>query len=103
MLDSNLLVLLLVLFVCAQPVFWLVALHRFKKYINLRLRRIEAKIDLINDCLGIENENDNELAVVRDLVNANLKLEAIEMFCEQTGANLSEAQRAIRAIEQGQL
>lgn len=94
---------LLVIFVCAQPIFWLVALRRYKRYMNIRLRRIEEKVNLICDCLSIETEPGESLAMVRDLVQADLKSEAIEVFCQQTGAGLVEAQRAIQAIEKGQL
>jgi hypothetical protein len=100
---SDLFATLLILFVCAQPIFWLVALRRYKRYVNLRLRRIEQKLSLVCDCLRIEDDDPNSMELVRELVRADLKSEAIEMFCEQTGAGLADAQRVIQAMEKGRL
>lgn len=70
---------------------------------NIRLQRVENKISLIYDCLSIPVEPNETIEVMRDLVQADLQREAIELFCQQTGAGLTEAQRTIRAIEKGQL
>ena len=63
-----------------------------------RLRRIERKLDLIMEHLGIRKDEEvgGELVdEVRALADAGRKIEAIKAHRHLTGASLVEAKRAV--------
>lgn len=66
-----------------------------------RLSRIEAKINLILDRLGIECQNpaepDSLSDEVRALADAGKLVDAIKVHRRQTGAGLREAKQALDA------
>lgn len=67
---------------------------------NIRLDRIERKLDLIMQHLGIADaQNDAVLAEVVDLArDPRKKIEAIKRYRELTGAGLAEAKTAVEAM-----
>lgn len=67
---------------------------------NIRLDRIERKLDLIMQHLGIADaQNDAVLAEVVDLArDPKKKIEAIKRYRELTGAGLAEAKAAVDAM-----
>jgi len=63
-----------------------------------RLRRIEAKLDLILNHFGLTYRDDSGLgSESRGLADSGRKIEAIKAYREQTGAGLAEAKRAVEA------
>lgn len=70
--------------------------------IHHRLRRIEAKLDLILDHLGISREKvERADSRALELMRQGRKLDAIKAYREQTGASLREAKEAVEAMLQG--
>lgn len=63
---------------------------------SARIARIERKVDLIMQSLGIVMEEDS-LDEVRDLMHTGRKIEAIKRYRELTGAGLAEAKQAVEA------
>ncbi|MGX4691089.1 ribosomal protein L7/L12 [Streptomyces sp. JNUCC 63] len=59
-----------------------------------RLARVEHKLDLILDHLGLREE-DPRLDEVAALARAGRKVEAIKAYREATGAGLKEAKEAV--------
>lgn len=69
-----------------------------------RLRRIERKLDLILDHLGLDGEDPAAASLpaeARRLADDGRKIEAIKAYREQTGAGLREAKEAIEAYLAG--
>ncbi len=64
-----------------------------------RLRRIEGKLDLILDHLGLTyldpTHPDSLPADVRSLADAGRKIHAIRALREQTGSSLAEAKNSV--------
>jgi len=63
-----------------------------------RLRRVERKLDLIIEHLGIrydDADRDGILDEVRVLADEGRKIDAIKRHRELTGSNLVEAKRAV--------
>lgn len=60
-----------------------------------RLVRLERKLDLILEHLGLELPEPDELQEVRDLAIAGSKIAAIKRYRELTGASLYDAKTAI--------
>ncbi len=74
---------------------------------RLRLRRVEAKLDLILAQLGVQYHGPDSPAglsdEVRQLANdPSQKIQAIKLHREQTGASLLEAKQAVEAYIAGQ-
>ncbi|MET9803743.1 ribosomal protein L7/L12 [Streptomyces sp. NPDC006368] len=68
------------------------------KRVNRRIARLETKVDLILDHLGIDH-TDPELERVRALVRQDKKIEAIKAYREITGADLVEARNAVDRMD----
>jgi hypothetical protein len=67
-----------------------------------RLRRIEQKLDLILDHLGIAfDEKSNLPAEARAAVDAGDKIAAIKALREATGIGLAEAKREVESYMAG--
>jgi len=64
---------------------------------GLTLSRIERKLDMILQHLGIAEPSDG-MDEYRDLVRAGRKIEAIKVYRERTGAGLAEAKAAVDAM-----
>jgi ribosomal protein L7/L12 len=64
-----------------------------------RIKRLEKKIDLIFQHLGIEPEADSLEERLKYLISLNQKIAAIKEFRQQTGAGLKEAKEAIEVME----
>ncbi|HEY9653451.1 MAG TPA: ribosomal protein L7/L12 [Coleofasciculaceae cyanobacterium] len=64
-----------------------------------RIKRLEHKIDLILQHLGIEYEEDALQARLKYLISVNQKIAAIKELREQTGMGLREAKNTIEAME----
>ncbi|MFI1165035.1 ribosomal protein L7/L12 [Streptomyces sp. NPDC020801] len=62
-----------------------------------RIARVERKLDLIIDHLGLREE-DPALDEVTGLVRAGKRIEAIKVYREATGAGLKEAKEAVDRI-----
>ncbi|MFF0790018.1 ribosomal protein L7/L12 [Streptomyces spiralis] len=59
-----------------------------------RMARVEHKLDLILDHLGLR-EDDPRLEEVTGLLRAGKRMEAIKVYREATGAGLKEAKDAV--------
>jgi ribosomal protein L7/L12 len=62
-----------------------------------RIARLETKVDLILDHLGIEH-TDPRLGRVGELLRQGKRIEAIKAYREITGAGLKEAKDAVDAM-----
>ncbi|MEV4440298.1 ribosomal protein L7/L12 [Streptomyces sp. NPDC049577] len=67
--------------------------HRIDR-VNRRVARVERKVDLILDHLGIQEENPG-LARVAALAAEGKRIHAIKAYREITGAGLKEAKEAV--------
>jgi hypothetical protein len=69
--------------------------------LEMRLRRIERKLDLILEFLHVpvkDVELVNQVsAAVRQLADEGRKIEAIKLYREQTGAGLREAKEMVES------
>lgn len=64
-----------------------------------RLRRIERKLDLILEHLGVEDEITASLSdAVLDALRRGRKIEAIKHYREETGCGLREAKEVIDSV-----
>jgi ribosomal protein L7/L12 len=61
---------------------------------SVQLTRIERKLDLVLQHLGVQMPDD-ELEEVRSLMAAGQKIEAIKAYRRITGAGLAEAKNAV--------
>lgn len=59
------------------------------------LARVERKLDLIIDSLGLEESAPADLEQVRLLAQQGRKIEAIRLYRETTGVGLKEAKDAV--------
>ncbi len=59
-----------------------------------RVARVERKLDLVLDHLGLEGE-DPRMGEVLSLVRTDKKIQAIKVYREITGAGLKEAKDAV--------
>ncbi|WP_425825642.1 ribosomal protein L7/L12 [Streptomyces fractus] len=67
-----------------------------------RAARVERKLDLVIEHLGIETDAlGPRLDGVRALVREGKKIEAIKVYREVTGVGLREAKDAVERIESG--
>ncbi|MGI5339442.1 hypothetical protein ACQEVS_19670 [Streptomyces sp. CA-181903] len=66
-----------------------------------RLARVERKLDLILEHLGIQDADAPYLAEVRALVREGKTIQAIKVHREATGASLKEAKDVVDAIKEG--
>ena len=66
--------------------------------ISRRLSRLEHKLDLVLEHLGIEDDGPDELAEVRELIRANKLINAIKAYRQVTGAPLKEAKEAVERM-----
>lgn len=62
-----------------------------------RVARVERKLDLIMDHLGLR-ENDPRMAEVVALLREDKKIQAIKVYREITGAGLKEAKDAVERM-----
>jgi ribosomal protein L7/L12 len=60
-----------------------------------RLRRIEAKLDLVLAHLGISYAEEGVSEAVRQAIDRGEKIQAIKIHREETGVGLAEAKRAV--------
>ncbi|MFJ8585743.1 ribosomal protein L7/L12 [Streptomyces sp. NPDC093595] len=67
------------------------------KRTDRRIARLETKVDLILDHLGIEH-TDPRLGRVGELLRQGQRIEAIKAYREITGAGLKEAKDAVDAM-----
>ncbi|GHF70905.1 hypothetical protein GCM10010218_60300 [Streptomyces mashuensis] len=65
--------------------------------VNRKVSRLERKIDLILDQLGLQEENP-ELARIADLARTGQKIKAIKAYREFTGEGLAEAKNAVERL-----
>lgn len=72
---------------------------------RVRLARLERKIDLILEHLGLALPEEDELEPVRALVDLgpSHKIAAIKAYREATGAGLREAKEAVEEMERRRL
>lgn len=68
----------------------------FDQSLDLKLARIERKVDLIIEHLGIEGV-DELSPEVRAALQAGRKIEAIKLYRAETGAGLREAKEFIES------
>lgn len=66
--------------------------------ISRRLSRLEHKLDLVLEHLGIEDDWPDDLAEVRELIHANKLINAIKAYRQVTGASLKEAKDAVEQM-----
>jgi ribosomal protein L7/L12 len=62
-----------------------------------RIARVERKLDLIIDHLGLRQEDPRMVEVVA-LLRADKKIQAIKVYREITGADLKEAKDAVEGM-----
>ena len=68
--------------------------------LDFRLFRLEKKLDLILEKLGIQHYDDLNAHIAAPLA-AHKKIEAIKLYRERTGVGLKEAKDAVEEIEKG--
>jgi ribosomal L7/L12-like protein len=96
--ESRMLELLpIYLFLGVIAVFLLVARSRTDADYTRRLRRIEHRLQLVMDHLGVI-ERSPELPEVVRFLEEDKKIAAIKAYREATGAGLADAKRAVEAI-----
>ncbi|EGX60855.1 hypothetical protein SZN_05357 [Streptomyces zinciresistens K42] len=66
--------------------------------VDRRAARVERKLDLVLDHLGLR-DGDPRLPEVRALLHDGRKVEAVRLYREITGAGLKEAKDAVDAME----
>ena len=69
--------------------------------LHRQLQRIEGKLDLILQHLGLEfpeQAQDSWMDEVQALANSGRKIEAIKVYREATGVGLKEAKDAVEAM-----
>ncbi len=64
---------------------------------SFRLKRIERRLDLILEQLGVD-PNDGVNREVADLIRAGQKIAAIKKYREQTGVGLKEAKDYVEGL-----
>ncbi|MFK8846914.1 MULTISPECIES: ribosomal protein L7/L12 [Streptomyces] len=69
------------------------------KTLERRLRRMDRKLDLIMEHLGVEETGPEGIAEVDALLHKGKKIEAIKRYRELTGAGLVEAKEAVERRE----
>ncbi|MEU7258961.1 ribosomal protein L7/L12 [Streptomyces rimosus] len=69
------------------------------KALDRRLRRIDRKLDLIMEHLGVEETGPEGMAEIDALLHKGRKIEAIKRYRELTGAGLAEAKDAVERRE----
>ncbi|WP_030679489.1 ribosomal protein L7/L12 [Streptomyces rimosus] len=69
------------------------------KTLERRLRRMDRKLDLIMEHLGIEETGPEGMAEIDALLHKGKKIEAIKRYRELTGAGLVEAKEAVERRE----
>ncbi|OKK18432.1 hypothetical protein AMK16_19235 [Streptomyces sp. CB00455] len=71
------------------------------KALERRAERLERRMGLLLDHLGIEEPEQAGLEDVRALLRAGRTIEAIKVYRRLTGADLREAKTAVEALEAG--
>lgn len=66
--------------------------------VGIALRRIEAKLDLIMQNLGIEPPPTGQDDDLRELRDGGRAIEAIKLYRERHGVGLAEAKRAVEGL-----
>lgn len=69
------------------------------KTLERRLRRMDRKLDLIMEHLGVEETGPEGIAEVDALLHKGKKIDAIKRYRELTGAGLVEAKEAVERRE----
>jgi ribosomal protein L7/L12 len=84
----------------------LVAAGSITGSLTLRIRAVERKADrldrrlgLLLDHLGVEEPETEGLDEVRELVRQGKDIDAVRVYRRRTGAGLREAKRAVDALE----
>ncbi len=81
--------------------FWFAPAPELPKDAVKRLRRIESKLDMILDHLGIRHDDDADESglspTVRELADKGQKINAIKAYREETGGGLRDAKEAVEA------
>ncbi|MEU2395277.1 hypothetical protein [Streptomyces sp. NPDC007369] len=94
----NTLVLLLAVLACAAWTASTVTLRT--KALERRAERLERRLGLVLDHLGIEEPEPAGLEGVRALLREGRTIEAIKAYRAATGADLAEAKRAVEELAQ---
>lgn len=68
---------------------------------SFRLARLERKLDLILEHLGLELPEPDELEEVRERALAGDKIGAIKLYRELTHAGLADAKSAVEDLARG--
>ncbi|MEU8784628.1 ribosomal protein L7/L12 [Streptomyces sp. NPDC048637] len=71
------------------------ATDRRSKTLELRLRQLERKVDLLLVHAGIEEPQDARMAEIDQLLTQGKKIQAIKVHREVTGSGLAEAKEAV--------
>jgi ribosomal protein L7/L12 len=71
---------------------------RGRRAAELRARRIERKLDLVMEHLGIHVQEPDAPPGVMDELAVGRKIEAIKLYRQATGAGLKEAKDAVEAL-----
>ncbi|MFD2469442.1 ribosomal protein L7/L12 [Amycolatopsis silviterrae] len=69
--------------------------------IERRLTRLERKLDLVLDHLGVQEPAGDLVAELEPLLRQDKKIAAIKRYREVTGASLAEAKDAVDRMGQG--
>jgi ribosomal protein L7/L12 len=67
-------------------------------YLQYQIKRVEEKIDLLLRHAGIEVSIDPLTVQVKELLQANQRINAIKLVRQSTGAGLREAKEWVDAI-----
>jgi ribosomal protein L7/L12 len=67
-------------------------------YLQYQIKRVEEKIDLLLRHAGIEAPIDPLTVQVKELLQANQRINAIKLVRQSTGAGLREAKEWVDAI-----
>ncbi|NXY95345.1 hypothetical protein HYE82_13305 [Streptomyces sp. BR123] len=92
----NTLILLLALLACAAWIASTVTLRM--KALDRRAERLERRLGLVLDHLGIEEPEPAGLEGVRALLREGRTIEAIKAYRSATGADLAEAKRSVEEL-----
>ncbi|MFJ7075393.1 ribosomal protein L7/L12 [Streptomyces sp. NPDC098781] len=63
-----------------------------------RVARVERKLDLVLDHLGLRENDDPRMSEVAALLRDDKKIQAIKVYREITGAGLKEAKEAVERM-----
>jgi len=84
-------------FLCFIPLAILLFARTGSQAVELRLQRIERKLDAIINHLGIVMNSGVDPQII-ELVQAGKKIEAIKLYRESTGVGLKEAKDFVESL-----